>query len=109
MITQLMPRTTHPLRNVARPLTAALSLAREFPHLAATSIEARDGELLVQLHAADADHFGSWVSELQLVEGVPRPCVFRGGLAYTLTAVGKYAEVELHVKAYPKLTAAVAS
>lgn len=109
MITQLMPRTTHPLRAAAGPLTAALSLAREFPHLPATSVEARGSGVLVLLYGADADHFDSWVSELQLVEESREPYVFRGGLSYKMAAVGEYAEVQLRVKAYPDAVVGVAS
>lgn len=105
MITQLMPpevSPTHPLRSTAGPLTAALTLARQYPLLPATSVEVRYDGLLVSLHGADAESFSSWVAELGLTESAPRSYVFRAGLADMLSASGSFAGVELRVVAYPR-------
>ncbi|WP_035796339.1 hypothetical protein [Kitasatospora mediocidica] len=104
-----MPRTTHPLRATAGPLTAALSLSREFPHLPATSVEARGSGLLILLFGADAAHYREWVDELRLTEEPVSWHPHRDRMAEKRVAVGLYAEVELRVMAYPDAVVGVAS
>ncbi|TQF04801.1 hypothetical protein E6W39_24455 [Kitasatospora acidiphila] len=74
---------------------------RLYPQLPATIVEARNGVLAVFLHDADADTFDAWVRELGLEEWPPSEYEYRGETHWKLKAVGRYAEVQVEVSAYP--------
>ncbi|GAA1160735.1 hypothetical protein F4556_005212 [Kitasatospora gansuensis] len=99
----------HPLRASAGPLTAALTLARIFPHLAATSIEATGRQLTIRLHHADAEAFGAWVDELGLDIMPPLRFQLHDEQHERLEAFGEYAEMRVRVYAHPDRVLAVAA
>jgi hypothetical protein len=103
MSVQPSPTSTeqsHQIRSASGPLTAALDLAREFPHLPATSLSATSREVTVHLSDADADSFPLWVAALELEEWKPVSYEHEGKSRQFRMASGDYAEVRVYVQAY---------
>jgi hypothetical protein len=90
-------------------LTAALTLAREFPHLPATSLSATSRKVTVHLSDADADAFPLWVAALELEEWQPVSYEHGGNSRRFRMASGDYAEVRVYVQAYAPAAEAVAA
>jgi hypothetical protein len=96
--------TQRPLHTGAGPLTAALSLAREFPHLPFSSLEVRNGRLSISLGDIGGDgdpaHFAEWVQVLGLTARKPLAFEHRSRSELALYASGNWAEVPVDVRAY---------
>lgn len=104
-----IPEQSHQIRSASGPLTAALSIARAFPHLPATTVEATSREVTVHLHGVDADAFPRWIEELELTVSEEQPFYHSGKPRRCVTASGAFAEVQVNVKAYVAAAEAVAA